>query len=135
MPWPWVEVDCGFKGYRRELWCARWESFIQHFFNTTVSYDYNGSKIYWVIHDKELNETMTTIWSLKDEGYRTSYQSKSRTFFWVDSDYYRQNSGEIIKWADRYRCIMRSREHGWIEMPNERVEMLFRIQWTGKSYG
>jgi hypothetical protein len=28
-----------------------------------------------------------------------------------------------------------SREHGWIEVPDERVELLFRLQWAGKSYG
>jgi hypothetical protein len=135
MPYPWVEVDCGFEGYRRELWCARWKSFIQHFYKTNVPYDYNGSKIYWVVLDEELGKTMTTIWSLEAEGYRTSYQSKSRTFFWVDSNYYRQNSREIIQWAERYRCKMPSCEYGWIEMPNERVETLFRLQWAGNCYG
>ena len=78
---------------------------------------------------------MTTIWSLKDEGYRTSYQKHVRTFFWVDSDFYRQNRKEILQWAERYDCKVPSREYGWIEMPDDRIETLFRLTWAGKSYG
>lgn len=78
---------------------------------------------------------MTTIWSLKDAGYRTSYQSKVRTFFWVDDKYYKENRKAIIQWGERYRCKMPSKEHGWIEIPDKRVEMLFRLQWAGKCYG
>lgn len=78
---------------------------------------------------------MTTIWSLKDEGYRSSYGTHIKTFFWVDDKYYRQNRQEIVQWGERYGCNIPSHEHGWIEMPNERVELLFRLQWAGKCYG
>jgi hypothetical protein len=78
---------------------------------------------------------MTTIWDLKNEGCRTSYQSTIRTFFWVDEDFYRQNRGEILLWADRYRCKVPSPKYGWIEMPDDRIEMLFRLQWAGKCHG
>lgn len=78
---------------------------------------------------------MTTIWSLKDEGYRTSYQKHVRTFFWVDEKFYKENCRSILEFAERYNCKVPSKEFGWIEMPDERVELLFRIQWAGKSYG
>lgn len=130
-----VEVDCGKTSYDREQWCIHWRRFMVHFFNSDTRYDYNGSTVYWIFQDKRLAETMTTIWSLKDAGYRTSYQSKVRTFFWIDSEYYRQHRREIIQWGDRYECKMPSKEHGWIEMPNDRIETLFRLQWAGKCYG
>ena len=132
---PWVEVDCKRCGYNREQWCRRWRLMIHHFFGVHVSYDWNGSKVLWIIHDKELKETMTTIWSLEGEGYRTSYQSKVQTFFWVDSDFYKQNRRAILEFAERHNCKVPSREYGWIEMPNDRVETLFRLQWAGKCYG
>ena len=78
---------------------------------------------------------MTCVWTLKDEGYRTSFGSKVRTFFWVDSDYYRQNSKEIVQWSERYGCNIPSKEYCWIEMPDERIETLFRLRWAGKCYG
>ena len=135
LPYPWVEVDSCQTGYLRERWCSYWRDFVKHFFNTDINYDYNGSKVHWIIHDRELHKTMTTIWSLKDEGYRTSYSGKVRTFFWVDDKYYRQNHREIIQWGERYGCKIPSKEHGWIEMPNEKVELLFRMAWAGKCYG
>ena len=85
--------------------------------------------------NQDLKKTMTTIWSLKDEGYRTSYQKHVRTFFWVDSDFYRQNRKEILQWAKRYNCKVPALEYGWIEMPDDRIETLFRLTWAGKSYG
>jgi len=78
---------------------------------------------------------MTTIWSLKEQGYRTSYQKHVKTFFWVDENFYRQNRHEILQWAEQYNCIVPSREYGWITIPDEYVELLFRLQWAGKSYG
>lgn len=77
---------------------------------------------------------MTTIWSLKEEGYRTSYGGKKRTFFWVDEKYYRRNCREIVQWGERYGCNIPSAEFGWIEMPDERVETLFRLRWAEKCY-
>ncbi len=132
---PWLVVNCGQTGYNREQWIRRWRLMINHFFDADVSYDYNGSVVYWVIHDDELRDKMETIFGLKDEGYRTSYHPQIRTFFWVDSNFYRQNKHDILQWAERYNCRVPSREHGWIEMPNEQVEMLFRLRWAGKSYG
>lgn len=78
---------------------------------------------------------MTDIRTLVNEGYYTSYQSAIRTFFWVDRDYYRQNCREIVQWSERYGCKMPSHKFGWIEMPDDRVEMLFRLRWAGKCYG
>jgi hypothetical protein len=132
---PWVDVNCGQTGYNREQWCRRWQLMMKHFFNADISYDYNGRIVSWIIEDQKLRETMTTIWSLKEKGYRCSYQPHIRTFFWVDSDFYRQNKHEILQWAERYNCKVPSREHGWIEMPNERVELLFRLTWAGEVYG
>ena len=132
---PWVDVDCGHNGYDREQWVIRWRKFMQHFFGIDPPYDYNGSKVSWVMYNQDLRKTMTTIWSLKDEGYRTSYQKHVRTFFWVDEKFYRQNKNEILQWAEQYKCLVPSREHGWIEVPDERIELLFRLQWAGKSYG
>lgn len=77
---------------------------------------------------------MTTVWSLRDEGYRTTYQRHIRTFFWADTDFYRQNQHDILQWAEQYNCIVNSREHGWIVMPDENVELLFRLCWAGKVY-
>jgi hypothetical protein len=133
--YPWVEVDSGQTGYLRERWCSYWRQFVKHFFDTDINYAFSGSKVYWIIPDRELNKTMTDIWSLEREGYRTSYQSKIRTFFWVDSEFYRQNRKEIIQWGERYGCKMPSHEYGWIEMPDDKIEMLFRLRWAGKSYG
>jgi len=132
---PWVTVDCGCNGYKRERWCGYWRQFMGYVFDTEPPYDYNGSKIYWAIHNADMRETMTTIWSLKEQGYRTSCAGKVKTFFWVDGDFYRQNSKEILQWAERYNCKVPSREHGWIEMPDDRIETLFRLTWAGKSYG
>ncbi len=132
---PWVTVDSGVNGYKRELWCTYWRRFMRHFFDIDPPYDYNCSKVFWVIKDADMRETMTTVWSLEKEGYRTSYQSKVRTFFWVDSKFYKENRREILQWAERFNCKVPSREHGWIEMPDDRVEFLFRIAWAGKSYG
>lgn len=134
MNYPWVEVDCGQTGYHRELWCSHWRQFMRYFFNVDPTYDYYGSKVCWITHDRELHKTMTTIWTLKTEGYRTSYQSNVRTFFWVDENYYKEHRKEIIQWGERYGCKTASREHGWIEVPNERVELLFRMTWAGKCY-
>lgn len=131
----WIEVDCGEWGYLRELWIRRWRETIQHFFGVNPVYDWNGTKVLWAFHDEDLGEKMSTIWSLKDAGFRTSYQSKIKTFFWVDDKYYKENRKAIIQWSERYGCNMPSKEHGWIEMPNDRVETLFRLQWAGKSYG
>jgi hypothetical protein len=131
----WIEVDSGKIGYDRENWCRRWRQFMRHFFNIDPSYDYNGSKVHWYFQDKKLADTMTTIWTLEEQGYRTSYQSAVRTFFWVDRDYYRQNCREIIQWGERYGCKMPNHEFGWIQMPDDRIEMLFRLRWAGKSYG
>lgn len=78
---------------------------------------------------------MTTVWALTDEGYRTSYQKHIKTFFWVDTDFYRQNQDSILEWVERYNCKVPAPDHGWIEMPNERVELLFRLRWAGKCYG
>lgn len=78
---------------------------------------------------------MTDIRSLENEGYRTSYQSKIQTFFWIDSNFYNQNRRAILEFAERYNCKVASKEYGWIEMPDHKVEMLFRLQWAGKSYG
>ena len=130
-----VTVDCGCNGYKRERWCGYWRQFMGYMFDTEPLYDYNGSKIYWVIYNADMRETMTTIWSLKEQGYRTSCAGKVKTFFWVDQDFYRQNSKEILQWAERYNCKVPSREHGWIEMPDDRIETLFRLTWAGKSYG
>lgn len=135
MNYPWVEVDSGQTSYLRDRWCSYWREFVKYFFNTDVIYDYNGSKVYWIIHDRELHKTMTTIWTLENEGYRTSYGGIVRTFFWVDRDYYRQNRKEIVQWGERYGCNIPSKEHGWIEIPDERVETLFRLRWAGKCYG
>lgn len=131
----WVDVNCGQTGYNREQWCRRWQLMMRHFFNADVRYDYNGRIVHWIFHDELLGKTMSTIWSLKDEGYRSSYQSHIKTFFWIDSNFYRQNKHDILEWAERYGCKVPSREHGWIEMPNERVETLFRLRWAGNCYG
>lgn len=135
LPYPWIEVNCGKTGYDRELWIRRWQETIEYFFSARPVYDWNGSKVLWAIHNEKLYKTMTTIWTLKDDGYRTSYQKHIKTFFWVDDKYYRQNRREILAWAKLYKCKVPSREHGWIEMPNDRVELLFRLQWAGKVYG
>jgi hypothetical protein len=78
---------------------------------------------------------MTAVWNLKDEGYRTSYGNKVSTFFWVDSDFYKQNRRAILEFAERYNCKVPNKEYGWIEMPNKKIELLFRMQWAGKCYG
>ena len=134
LPCPWVEVDSGETGYQRELWCSYWCKFVKYFFNTDINYDYNYSKVYWIICDEELRKTMTTIWTLEEQGYRTSYQSVVRTFFWVDEKFYKQNRREIIQWGERYGCNMPSKEYGWIQIPDDRIEMLFRLRWAGKCY-
>lgn len=131
----WVRVDCGSIGYHREMWIRRWKKIMEHFFDATPVYDWNGSKVYWQFHNEELAKTMSDIFTLEREGYRTTYQSKIQTFFWVDSDFYKQNRRAILEFAERHNCKVRSKEYGWIEMPNDRVETLFRIQWAGKSYG
>lgn len=130
----WVEIDCGKTSYDRELWCWHQRQFVKHFFNSDPSYDYNGSKVHWYFHNKELADTMTTIWSLEEQGYRTSYQSAVRTFFWVDDQYYKKNRKDILAWARLYNCKVPVPEYGWIEVPNDRIEMLFRIVWAGKCY-
>jgi hypothetical protein len=130
MQYPWVEVDCGQTGYNREQWCKHWKRTIKHFFDAEITYDYNGSKVAWIIHDRELHKTMSTVWSLKDKGCRTSYQSHIKTFFWVDTKFYRDNKHEILEWAERYNCKVDSKEYGWIKMPNENVETLFRLKWA-----
>ena len=135
MNYPWAEVDSGQTGYLRELWCWHWRQFVKHFFNTDINYDYNGSKVHWIIHDRELHKTMTTIWSLQDAGYRTSYQKHIKTFFWVDDKYYKQNRREIIQWAKLQGCGVDSYEYGWIKVPNEEIELLFRLAWAEKCFG
>jgi hypothetical protein len=132
---PWVDVDSDCYGYDREQWVIRWRRFMRHFFNIDPPYDYNGSKVSWVMFNQELRETMTTIWSLKDEGYRTSYQKHVKTFFWVDDKFYKENRREILQWAERFDCKVPSKEYGWIEIPNDKIETLFRLTWAGKSYG
>jgi hypothetical protein len=78
---------------------------------------------------------LATIWTLQEQGYRTSYQSRARTFFWVDDKFYKENRLAILAWAEQYKCKVSGREYGWIEMPDDRVEFLFRLTWAGKSYG
>ena len=131
----WVEVDCGHIGYDREHWVIYWYRFMRHFFDTDPPYDYNGSKVYWAIDDESMRKTMTTVWNLKDEGYRTSYQNKVQTFFWVDKKFYKENKSAIFAFAERYNCKVPNKEYGWIEMPNKKIELLFRMQWAGKCYG
>lgn len=131
----WVEVDCGMMGYNRELWIRRWRETIEYFFGVRPVYDWNGKTVMWAFHDEDLGEKMSTIWSLRNEGYRTSYQKHIKTFFWVDNVYYKENRKAILAWAKQYNCKVPSTDHGWIEMPNHRVEMLFRLTWAGKSYG
>lgn len=131
---PWVTVDCKKSGYPRDLFIRYWNDFIKYFFNEELPYDYNGSKILWCITDNKLRENMTTVWSLKDQQYRTSYQSKIQTFFWIDEKFYQENRHEILKWAEKYNCKVPSKEYGWIEMPNNRVETLFRLIWAGNCY-
>ena len=132
----WVEINCGERGYQREMWIRKWLEIIEYFFDTKPVYERgNGPVVYWAFRDEELGKTMTDIWSLENEDYRTSYQSKIQTFFWVDSNFYKQNRRAILEFAERYNCKMPSTEYGWIEMPNHKVEMLFRLQWAGKCYG
>lgn len=131
---PWVTVDCKKTGYTRDQFIRYWNDFIKYFFNEKLPYAYVDSRILWCITDDKLRENMTTVWSLKDQRYRTSYQSKIRTFFWVDEKFYKTNRHEILKWAETYNCKVPSKEHGWIEMPNDRVETLFRLIWAGKCY-
>lgn len=75
------------------------------------------------------------VLSLRDNGYRCSYQRSIQTFFWVDTDFYNANKQQIIEWAARHDCKMESHKYGWIKVPNDRIEMLFRLTWAGKSYG
>jgi hypothetical protein len=135
MIYPWVEVNSGQTGYSRERWCSYWQKFMKHFFDADISYDYNGSVVYWIIHDRELNKTMTTIWTLVEQGYKTSYSPTVKTFFWVDDKYYNENKKEILAWSERYGCTVPSEKHGWIQVPDDRVELLFRLQWAGKCNG
>lgn len=77
---------------------------------------------------------MNTIWTLKDEGYRTSYQKYIQTFFWIDEKFYEDNRKEIIEWANAHGCKIPNKRYGWIEMPNHKIELLFRLVWAGKVY-
>lgn len=131
----WIKVDCGEMDYQRELWIRRWRETMQHFFGATPVCDWNGKTVMWGFLDEELGAKMATTWTLEAKGYRTSYQSKVKTFFWVDLDFYKQNRRAILEFAERYGCKVPNREYGWIEMPNDRVEMLFRLQWAGKCCG
>lgn len=131
----WIEVNCGTMGYQRELWIRHWREMIEYFFQTRPVYDWNGTKVLWAFHDEGLGEKMSTIWKLKDEGYRTSYQKHVKTFFWVDDKYYKENKKEILSWAERNKCKVPSTEYGWIEMPDGGTELLFRLTWAGKSCG
>jgi len=108
---------------------------VAHFFGVSPVYDWNGSKVLWAFHDEELGEKMSTIWTLKDAGYRTSYQSAAKTFFWVDTKFYDENRREILEWAELNGCRVTSRAYGWIEMPDKNTELMFRLVWAGKSYG
>jgi len=130
-----ITVDCGLAGYYRELWIHQWRAMILHFFNEKTTYDWNGSKVTWGFHNDEVGKTMSSIWGLKDQGYRTSYQKHVKTFFWVDDKYYKENKKEILSWAERNKCKVPSTEYGWIEMPDGGTELLFRLTWAGKSCG
>ena len=129
-----VEVNCKRSGYSREQWIKRWRLMIEHFFNVNPGYDWNGPVVLWFFQDKEIAEEMTTIWSLQKNEYRSSFQPTTKTFYWVDSNFYRQNKVEILKWCELYSCEVSNRQYGWIRMPNEKVELLFRLQWAGKCY-
>jgi hypothetical protein len=131
----WVDIDCGEIGYLREQWIHRWRETIRYLFGVNPVYECNGSIVSWLFHCKELGEKMLSIWTLEAEEYRTSYQSKAMTFFWVDDKFYKQNRRAILEFAERHNCKVPSKEYGWIEVPNHRVEMLFRLQWAGKCYG
>lgn len=131
----WIDVDCGEQGYQRDLWIRRWRETLEYFFGVKPIYDFNGSKIHWAFHDEELGAEMSDIWTLKAKGYRTSYQSKKRTFFWIDNEFYDENRKDILKWAELNGCKVVSRVYGWIEMPDKNTELMFRLIWAGKSYG
>ena len=134
---PVVTVDCEKNGYLRELWAKEQLAFMHTFFGISVVYDWNFSKITWFFSEKNKEQAkyMSTIWELKKQNYRTSYQPKFRTFFWIDTDFYKENKKQILQWAERYNCNVHNKQYGWIEMPNRRVELLFRLQWAGKSWG
>ena len=132
-----VYVDCKKSGYLREQWIIEQRCLMKYVHDIEPFYDWNGSKVMWFFPDDKEKEAgeMSTIWSLKDQNYRTSYQKHIQTFFWVDEQFYDDNRKEILEWAARYGCKVPSKRYGWIEMPNHKVELLFRLTWAGKVYG
>lgn len=77
----------------------------------------------------------TTLWTLREQNYRTSYAKHVKTFFWIDEKYYKENRREILQWAELQGCKVPSIDHGWIEMPDDQAAMMFRLMWAGKCYG
>jgi len=73
---------------------------------------------------------MTTIWTLKAQGVRFTYQSTVKTFFWVDEEFYENNKQEILEWTERYHCNVPSKRYGWVEVPDDNVALLFRLRWS-----
>lgn len=131
-----IDVNTNINSYSRELWCVEQKKFIKYNYNLDISYDYNGRIVHWVFPEgREIEaEQMATIWSLEDQGYRTSFQKGNNTFFWVDDNFYKKNKKQILEWTKNYKCHVPSIEYGWIQVPNEKVEMLFRLRWAGKCY-
>ena len=119
--------------YDREKWCHYWTEFFYCHSGTRVGYDYNGSVVYWFTDadNKEAVELMSTIWTLKEKGVRYTYQSKIRTFFWVDEKFAQTNRKKILDWADRHGCNVPSKKFMWIECPDDKTVTLFHLTWGG----
>lgn len=132
-----VNVNCNRNGYERELWCQKQRKYMKLAYDLDISYDYNGSLIHWIFPEdrkKEADE-MTTVWMLEEQGYRCSYQKHVKTFFWVDSKFYKENKREILSWAKQHKCEVPSHEYGWITCPSNNVVLMFMLTWAGKTYG
>jgi len=71
-----------------------------------------------------------SLWTLKEQGVRFTYQPSVKTFFWVDEKFYAANKEEILEWAERYNCEVPSKTYGWVEVPDENVALLFRMMWS-----
>jgi len=60
------------------------------------------------------------------------YQPHIKTFFWT-GNFYRQHQKEIVQWCKQYGCNMPSKDHGWVECPDDKTVTMFVLRWPYTS--
>lgn len=78
-------------------------------------------------------ELTRTLWRLRQEGFRTSFQPVTKTFYWIDGKYFIDHREKIAEWCERTGCQLNS-IHGFVKVDTGKQETYFRLQWAGKCY-